>query len=46
MPELLLDTSVFIAVESGRPMKERPSGEARVSVVTLTELKLGVLRAT
>jgi predicted nucleic acid-binding protein len=46
MPELLLDTSVFIAAESGRPMKERPSGQARVSVVTLTELKLGVLRAT
>jgi predicted nucleic acid-binding protein len=46
MPELLLDTSVFIAAESGRPMKERPSGAARVSVVTLTELKLGVLRAT
>lgn len=45
MPGLLLDTSVFIAAESGRPMKARPSGEARVSVITLAELKLGVLRA-
>lgn len=46
MPALLLDTSVFIAAESGRPMVDRPSGEARVSVVTLAQLKLGVLRAT
>jgi hypothetical protein len=46
MPELLLDTSVFIAAESGRPMNERPAGDARVSVVTLAELRLGVLRAT
>ncbi|MDA8069766.1 MAG: PIN domain-containing protein [Actinomycetota bacterium] len=46
MSDLLLDTSVFIAAESGRPMRQRPVGEARVSVVTLAELKLGILRAT
>jgi predicted nucleic acid-binding protein len=42
---LLLDASVFIAVETGRPLQRRPEGEARVSVVTLAELRLGVLRA-
>jgi predicted nucleic acid-binding protein len=43
--ELLLDTSVFIAAEAGRPLSGRPSGQARVSVVTLAELRLGVLRS-
>ncbi len=42
---LLLDTSVFIAAETGRPLQRRPEGETRVSVVTLAELRLGVLRA-
>lgn len=42
---LLLDASVFIAAEAGRPLQRRPEGEARVSVVTLAELRLGVLRA-
>jgi predicted nucleic acid-binding protein len=38
----LLDTSVFIATESGRPLGELPS-QVAVSVVTLGELQLGVL---
>lgn len=42
---LLFDASVFIAAEVGRPLRRRPDGEARVSVVTLAELRLGVLRS-
>jgi predicted nucleic acid-binding protein len=42
---LLFDASVFIAVESDRALQHRPDGEARVSVVTLAELRLGVLRS-
>lgn len=41
----LLDTSVFIARESGRPLGELPDRVA-VSVVTIGELQLGVLNAT
>lgn len=40
----LLDTSVFIAREDGRPLGELPDRVA-VSVVTLGELQLGVLGA-
>lgn len=40
----LLDTSVFIANESGRPLGEFPPHVA-VSVVTLGELQLGILNA-
>ncbi len=40
----LLDTSVFIARETGRTMAELPSRVA-VSVVTIGELELGVLAA-
>lgn len=40
----LADTSVFIAQESGRPLAELPERVA-LSVVTLGELKLGVLNA-
>ncbi len=40
----LLDTSVFIARESGRPLGELPEHVA-VSVVTIGELQLGVLNA-
>jgi len=40
----LLDTSIFIARETGRPIKELPDRVA-VSVVTLGELELGVLAA-
>ena len=38
----LLDTSVFIARESGRPLGELPDRVA-ISVVTIGELQLGVL---
>lgn len=41
----LLDTSVFIARESGRPLGELPEHVA-VSVVTIGELQLGVLSAS
>ena len=41
----LLDTSVFIAREGGRPLGELPEHVA-VSVVTIGELQLGVLNAT
>lgn len=40
----LLDTSVFIARETGRPLGELPDHVA-VSVVTIAELQLGVLNA-
>jgi predicted nucleic acid-binding protein len=40
----LLDTSVFIARETGRPLDELPEHVA-VSVVTIGELQLGVLHA-
>ena len=40
----LLDTSVFIARESGRALDELPERVA-VSVVTIGELRLGVLNA-
>jgi len=40
----LLDTSVFIAREDGRPLGELPDRVA-VSVVTIGELELGVLNA-
>lgn len=38
----LVDTSVFIAREAERPLKELP-GRVAVSVVTIGELQLGVL---
>jgi predicted nucleic acid-binding protein len=42
----LLDTSVFIARESGRPLDlAAVPDEAGVSVVTVAELRLGVLQA-
>lgn len=41
----LLDTSVFIARESGRPLGELPTHVA-VSVVTIGELQLGALNAS
>lgn len=40
----LLDTSVFIARESGRPLADLPERGA-VSVVTVGELQLGLLNA-
>lgn len=40
----LLDTSVFIAREQGRPLGELPE-QVAVSVVTISELRYGVLAA-
>lgn len=40
----LLDTSVFIAREDGRPIGELP-GRLAISVVTIGELQLGVLNS-
>ncbi|HEY7961898.1 MAG TPA: PIN domain-containing protein [Solirubrobacteraceae bacterium] len=41
----LADTSVFVAAEQRRPLGDPPPGDARISVATLTELHVGVLRA-
>lgn len=45
MSGYLIDTSVFVAAERGQPLGAPPDGEARISVVTVTELSLGVRRA-
>ncbi|MGB6426107.1 MAG: PIN domain-containing protein [Solirubrobacterales bacterium] len=45
MSGYLADTSIFIAAEQGRPLGNPPTGEARISVVTVSELLLGVHRA-
>jgi len=41
----ILDTSVFVAREQERPLAELPE-EGRVSVVTVAELRVGVLVAS
>ena len=41
----LADTSVFVAAEQGRALASPPGGMAQISVATLTELGVGVLRA-
>jgi len=43
-PQALLDTSVFVAAEQGRPLRALPD-RAAISVVTLAELRLGVMLA-
>ncbi len=45
MAGYLVDTSVFVAAETGRALGVAPEGEARVSVATLTELAFGVARS-
>ena len=45
MSGYLADTSVFVAAEQRRPLGRPPSGEARISVATLTELGVGIRRA-
>jgi len=45
MSGYLVDTSVFVAAEQGRPLGEPPPGDARISVATITELLVGVHRA-
>ncbi len=42
----LADTSVFIARESGRSVAAEPPSDVAVSVVTIAELRLGVLMAS
>lgn len=41
----LVDTSIFVAAEQGRGLGAPPDGDARLSVATLTELRVGVRRA-
>jgi hypothetical protein len=43
-PQALLDTSVLIAAEQGRPLEPHPQ-RAAISVVTLAELRIGVAMA-
>jgi predicted nucleic acid-binding protein len=45
MSRALLDTSVFVAEEQGRPLARPLPEEVAVSVVTLAELETGVLTA-
>jgi predicted nucleic acid-binding protein len=45
LSKAVADTSIFIAQESGRELGELPERIA-VSVITVAELELGVLRAT
>lgn len=42
----LADTSLFIAVEQDRPLSGVPPRRVAVSVITVAELRLGVLAAT
>jgi predicted nucleic acid-binding protein len=42
----LVDTSVFVAAEQRRWLQDPPRGDARISVATLTELGVGVRRAS
>ena len=42
----LADTSLFIAWEADRPLRTQPPDEIAVTVVTLGELRLGVLMAS
>ena len=44
MSRAVADTSVFVARETGRPVRPLPD-EIAVSVITAAELELGVLRA-
>ena len=45
MTSAVLDTSIFVAVEQGRPLARPLPDEVSVSVITLAELELGVLVA-
>ena len=42
----LADTSLFVAYEQGRPLLDVPPTTVSVSVVTIGELRFGVLAAT
>ena len=45
MSTAILDTSIFVALEQGRPLDRPLPDRVSVSVVTLAELELGVLVA-
>ena len=45
MSTAILDTSIFVALEQGRPLDRPLPDRVGVSVVTLAELELGVLVA-
>ena len=45
MSTAILDTSIFVALEHGRPLDRPLPDRVSVSVVTLAELELGVLVA-
>ena len=45
MSGFLADTSAFVAAGRGRALSSPPAGSAQISVATITELRLGVLRA-
>ena len=45
MNRALLDTSIFVASEQGRPLAKALPDQVAVSVVTLAELEVGVLVA-
>ena len=44
-PAALIDTSVYVAQEQGRPMLAEPPPSTAVSIVTVAELRAGVLTA-
>ena len=46
MPDALLDTTVLIGLENGRVEADQIPDHAAISVITLSELHLGVLAAT
>lgn len=46
VPLALADTSLFIALEQSRPLAAAPPSQVAVSVITIGELRLGVLAAT
>jgi len=45
-PKALVDTCLFLAFEHGRPLRESPPSAVAVSVVTIGELRFGLLTAT
>lgn len=45
MTRAIADTSVFVAVKADRPLRGEPPTEVAVSVVTIGELRAGVLVA-
>ncbi len=45
-PLALADTSLFVALEHGRPLRAEPPASLVVSIITVGELRSGVLSAT